>query len=95
MLLSDMLSELQSFEIIIKNSKSVYALLLKFNHVLNVSPSLDVKAVFCDTDVPWPTLLLQGIETLTVGAETADLVSTLCHRAACIHWNHAAKGRDR
>ncbi len=44
------------------------------------------------TEVPWPTLLLQYNEKLTVGAETADLVSTLCHCAACVCGNHASKG---
>ncbi len=60
-----------------------------------LSLPLDIKAVICDMEVPWPMLLLQCIEKLTVGAETADLVSTLCHCAACVCWNYASKGRDR
>ena len=56
---------------------------------------LDMKTVICDTEVSWPTLLLQSIEKLTVGAEAADLVSALCHCAACLCWNYASKGRDR
>ncbi len=57
-----------------------------------LSLPLDIKAVICDMEISWPTLLLQCNEKFAVGAETADLVSTLCHCAARVCWNYASKG---
>lgn len=65
------------------------------NPTIILFPPLDIKSVSCGTEVPWPTLPLHFIETLAVDAETADLVSALCHCAACLCWNYASKGWDR
>ncbi len=86
MLLSNMLSELHLFGIMF---------MLCCPNSTMFFPPLDADAVICDTEVPCPMLLLQCIEKNAVGAETADLVSTFCHCAACICGNHASKGRDR